>query len=62
MHFKECEQELDETEEIEVKLIPFDLIEEMIREQKITQLFSVSAYYMAKDMLNYSFVLSSEKR
>ena len=60
--FKEYEQELDETEEIEVKLIPFDLIEEMIQEQKITQLFSVSAYYMAKDILNNSFVLSSEKR
>ena len=60
--FKECEQELDETEEIEVKLISFDLIEEMIQEQKITQLFSVSAYYMAKNMLNKSIVLSSEKR
>jgi len=60
--FKEYEQELDETEEIEVKLIPFNSIEEMIQEQKITQLFSVSAYYMAKNMLNKSFVLSSEKR
>ncbi|MFJ7934619.1 NUDIX hydrolase [Sporosarcina sp. NPDC096371] len=49
--FKECEQELDETEEIEVKLFPFDEIDEMIRNQKITQLFSVSAYYMAKDIL-----------
>jgi ADP-ribose pyrophosphatase len=49
--FNEYEQELDETEEIEVKFIPFDSIEEMIQEQKITQLFSVSAYYMAKDYL-----------
>ncbi len=49
--FKEYDQELDETEEIEVKLIPLDAIDEMIREQQITQLFSVSAYYMAKDYL-----------
>ena len=50
--YKEYEQELDETEELEVKLFPFDSIEEMIREKKITQLFSVSAYYIAKDYLN----------
>jgi len=60
--FKEYEQELDKNEEIEVKLISFDLIEEMIQEQKITQLFSVSAYYLAKNLLNQSTVFSSEKR
>ncbi len=49
--FKHFDQELDETEEVEVKLLPFWKIEEMIREQKITQLFSVSAYYIAKDFL-----------
>jgi len=59
--FKEYDQELDETEEIEVKLIPLDAIEEMIRGQQITQLFSVSAYYIAKDLLNNSFALPSEK-
>ncbi|KAA0964940.1 NUDIX hydrolase [Sporosarcina sp. ANT_H38] len=60
--YKEYDQELDETEEIEVKLIPLDAIEEMIRSQQITQLFSVSAYYWAKDLLNNSFALPSEKR
>ncbi|MEK5037690.1 NUDIX hydrolase [Sporosarcina sp. FSL K6-3457] len=49
--YKEYEQELDETEEIDVKLFSFDEIEKMIHEQQITQLFSVSAYYMAKDLL-----------
>ena len=54
--FKEYEQELDETEEIEVKLIPLEVMDEMIRGQQITQLFSVSAYYMAKDYLTNSRV------
>lgn len=49
--YKGYEQDLDETEEIDVKLFSFDEIEEMIRNQKINQLFSVSAYYMAKDLL-----------
>ena len=49
--YKEYEQDLDETEEIDVKLFSFDEIEEMIRRQQITQLFSVSAYYMAKNLL-----------
>ena len=49
--FKEYEQELDETEELEVRLFPIDTIEEMIREKKITQLFSISAYYIAKNFL-----------
>lgn len=49
--FKHYDQDLDETEEVEVKLIPFEKIDEMIRDQKITQLFSVSAYYIAKDLL-----------
>ncbi len=59
--YKECEQDLDDTEEIEVRIFPIDEIEGMIRRQQITQLFSVSAYYMAKDWLNNSVVLSSEK-
>lgn len=37
--YKEYEQELDETEEIDVKLFSFDEIEKMIHEQQITQLF-----------------------
>lgn len=50
--FKENGQELDETEDIEVKLIALDAIGKMIRDQQITQLFSVSAYYLAQDYLN----------
>ncbi len=60
--YKEYEQDLDITEEIDVKLFSFDEIEEMIRGQQITQLFSVSAYYMAKNLLSNSGVLTSEKR
>ena len=60
--FKEYDQELDDTEEIDVKLFAFDDIAEMIRAKQITQLFSVSAYYMAKDLLRNSVVLTSEKR
>ena len=60
--YQEYGQELDETEEIEVKLFSLDEIEKMIHEQQITQLFSVSAYYMAKDWLNNSVVLSLEER
>lgn len=52
--FKEYDQELDETEDIEVKLIALDAIGKMIRDQQITQLFSVSAYHLAKDYLNNS--------
>ena len=50
--YKKYDQELDETEEIDVKLIAFDAVEKLIHEQKITQLFSVSAYYMTKNLLN----------
>lgn len=46
------EQQLDETEEIEVKLVGFEDFGRMIREQEIqTQLFTASAYYMARAIL-----------
>lgn len=44
-------QELDETEVIDVKRYPFESVEKMIQEKEITQLFSVSAYYLAKSYL-----------
>ncbi|WP_372869612.1 NUDIX hydrolase [Planomicrobium okeanokoites] len=50
--YKSVEQHLDETEEIEVKLIEFEKFGDLIRNQEIqTQLFTASAYYMAKAML-----------
>lgn len=48
---KKFEQELDETERIIVKRYPFDEMDQMIAEKRITQLFSVSAYYLAKNHL-----------
>lgn len=47
-----CDQELDETEVIDVKRYPFESVEKMIREREITQLFSVNAYYLAKNYLD----------
>lgn len=42
-------QQLDDTEEMNIKLIGFEEFDHLIREQKIhTQLFTASAYYMAK--------------
>ncbi|QTD42572.1 NUDIX hydrolase [Sporosarcina sp. Te-1] len=48
---KKYEQELDDTERILVKRYPFDEMERMISSKQITQLFSVSAYYLAKNHL-----------
>ncbi|RAZ81337.1 NUDIX hydrolase [Planococcus halotolerans] len=51
--YKSVEQHLDETEEIEVKLIGFEKFGHLIRNQEIqTQLFTASAYYMAKAVLD----------
>ncbi|XKE94590.1 NUDIX hydrolase [Metaplanococcus flavidus] len=51
--YKSAEQHLDETEEIEVKLIEFEKFGDLIRNQEIqTQLFTASAYYMAKAVLD----------
>ena len=51
--FKSAAQQLDETEEIHVKLVEFEDFGRLIREKEIkTQLFTASAYYMAKAALN----------
>ena len=49
---KQYEQELDETERVEVQIFPFEDMESMIQDNRVTQLFSVSAYYIAKHYLN----------
>ncbi|MCM3638098.1 NUDIX hydrolase [Sporosarcina luteola] len=45
------EQVLDETEVLEVKHFPFASIGEMIRNKEITQLFTVTAYQLAKEFI-----------
>lgn len=51
--YQAFEQELDETEEIDIKLIDFDTMGDLIKLNQInTQLFTVNAYYMAKDYLS----------
>ncbi|WP_075617849.1 NUDIX hydrolase [Paenisporosarcina indica] len=51
--FQAYEQDLDETEEITIKLVDFYAMGDLIKSNQIkTQLFTVSAYYMAKDLLN----------
>ncbi|MGN7388128.1 NUDIX hydrolase [Sporosarcina sp. SAFN-015] len=45
------EQELDETEVLEVKHLPFASMEEMIRNKEITQLFTVTAYHLAIEFI-----------
>ncbi|MEY9974726.1 ADP-ribose pyrophosphatase [Lysinibacillus sp. RC46] len=50
--YKAYEQDLDDTENIEVNLIGFDSFESLFKNKKIlTQMFSISAYYMAKDYM-----------
>lgn len=44
-------QDLDDGEEVNIKIYKFSDIENMIKNKKITQLFTVSAYYMAKNYL-----------
>ncbi|MEK3766151.1 NUDIX hydrolase [Solibacillus sp. FSL K6-4121] len=47
--YKEFEQDLDDTEEVTVKLIDFNDMGKLIQEKKInTQLFTAHAYLMAK--------------
>lgn len=50
--FKEFEQDLDNTEEIEISLLDFNDMGYLLRKNKIkTQLFTAHAYFMAKDFL-----------
>ncbi|MEZ0480381.1 NUDIX hydrolase [Planococcus sp. SSTMD024] len=51
--FKMSDQQLDDTEGIDVKLIDFEEFDDLILNRAIeTQLFTASAYYMAKSFLN----------
>lgn len=53
--FKAYEQALDDTEDIAIKLVDFEILDELIHKAKITtQLFTVSAYYLAKSYLTKS--------
>ncbi|MFO1444058.1 NUDIX hydrolase [Bacillus sp. Bva_UNVM-123] len=50
--FRKYEQQLDDTEQINVRLIDFEEMANLIWTNEIkTQLFTVSAYFMAKDYL-----------
>jgi ADP-ribose pyrophosphatase len=50
--YQRFEQDLDATEEIEVRLFDFDKLGDLIRTNQIkTQLFTSHAYFMAKDYL-----------
>lgn len=58
--FKAYEQELDDTEEIKVKLYDFKSFEEKMLTNKIkTQLFTVTAYFLAKNFLRENSVWTS---
>jgi len=51
--FQAYEQDLDDTEEIKVRLFDFDHFEKLLWENKIkTQLFTVNAYFMAKTYID----------
>ncbi|MFD2043384.1 NUDIX hydrolase [Ornithinibacillus salinisoli] len=57
---KAYEQNLDETEEIYIRLYDFDDMGELLRTNQIkTQLFTAYAYYMAKDFLAESTNINS---
>lgn len=50
--YKAFDQELDDSEDLVIKLFDFEELGTLIREKKVmTQLFSVSAYYMAKEIV-----------
>jgi ADP-ribose pyrophosphatase len=50
--FEAYEQDLDNTEEINVRLIDFERMGQLIRTNQInTQLFTASAYFLAKDYI-----------
>ncbi|WP_117149163.1 NUDIX hydrolase [Paraliobacillus sp. X-1268] len=50
--YKEFEQELDNTEDIETFLIDFNEMGDLLRKNQIkSQLFTANAYFMAKDFL-----------
>lgn len=51
--YQEFEQDLDATEELEVRLFDFNELGDLIRTNQLkTQLFTAHAYFMAKDYLD----------
>lgn len=46
--FLKFDQDLDETEIVKVELVRYDEMERLIKEKKINQFFTVSAFYMSK--------------
>ncbi|MBH0160592.1 NUDIX hydrolase [Fictibacillus sp. 26RED30] len=50
--FQSSSQNLDKNEDLTLKLIPFHEMEGLIEEKKITQLFTISAYFLAKNYLS----------
>ena len=51
--YKQFEQDLDETEEINVRLVDFELLGSLIKKNELKiQLFTAHAYYMAKIFLS----------
>lgn len=61
--YKTGGQQLDATEEIRVKLVDFDKFGQMIRKQEIqTQLFTASAYYMARAVLGERVALEHNQK
>ena len=45
-------QHLDHTEDIHVRLIPFETFGQMIESGQVPQMFAVLGYYLAKDYIN----------
>ncbi|WP_137789324.1 NUDIX hydrolase [Bacillus sp. E(2018)] len=50
--FQSSSQKLDENEDLTIKVIPFHEMERLIEDKKLTQLFTVSAYNLAKNYLS----------
>lgn len=50
--FQSSSQNLGDNEDVTVKIFPFDAMEQLIKDKKLTQLFTVSAYFLAKNFLS----------
>lgn len=47
------EQDLDETEEIDVHLLDYRIMSNMIKTGEINHMFTVTAFYLSKELMNY---------
>lgn len=47
------EQELDDTEEIDVHLLDYNIMSKKIKTGEINHLFTVTAYYLSKELIKY---------